>query len=154
VFTTKIDDVKTVLDNLKAEGENAKKVKEYKGLIENDSKNKKKGKNESKGGTPTTELVLSSKDGKIEIGNVHLEEFRIIPILDPTSNKKEVKLYEIQFDLGEKARRERILKLIEAVLNLKRKIKGRTEFLTPKLLILGIYKDKPYDSFKDRIQAW
>jgi len=152
VFTTKIDDVKTVLDNLKAEGENAKKVKEYKGLIENDSKNKKKGKNESKGGTPTTELALSSKDGKIEIRNVHLEKLRIMPILDPTSNKKEVKLYEIQFDLGEEARRERILKLIEAVLNLKRKIKGRTEFLAPKLLILGVYKNKPYDSFKDRIQ--
>ncbi|WP_324735714.1 type I-B CRISPR-associated protein Cas7/Cst2/DevR [Thermococcus sp. SY098] len=154
VFTTKIDDVKTVLDNLKAGGENAKKVEEYKGLIENDGKSKKKGENESKGNTPTTGLVLNSKDGKIGIGNVHLEELRIIPILDPTSNKREVKvsLYEIQFDLGEEARKERVLKLVKAVLNLKRKIKGRVEFLAPKLLILGIYKDKPYDSFKDRIQ--
>ncbi|QDA31028.1 type I-B CRISPR-associated protein Cas7/Cst2/DevR [Thermococcus indicus] len=151
VFTTKMDDVKTVLDNLKAKGENAKKIEEYRTFFESNGKGKKKGNKESALVNP---LTLNSAEGKLEIAGVELEELKIIPIVDPTSNKKEVKvsLYEIQFDLGEEARRERVLKLVKAVLNLKRKIKGRTEFLAPELLILGIYKDKPYDSFKNRIQ--
>ncbi|ASJ08830.1 hypothetical protein A3L11_06175 [Thermococcus siculi] len=149
VFTTKIDDVKTALDNLKTEGENAKKIEEYRTFFESNSKGRKKGKKES---APANSLTLSSKEGKLGIAEVKLEKLRIVPIVDPTGNNKEVKLYEIQFDLGEEARRERVLKLVRAVLNLKRNIKGRQEVLTPKLLILGIYKNKPYDTFKDRIQ--
>jgi len=149
VFTTKIDDVKTVIDNLKAKGKNAERIKEYRTSFEISSKEKKKGNKES---TLTNPLTLDSNEGELEISGVKLKELKILPIFDPTSNKKEVKLYEIQYDLDENIRKERVLKLIEAVLELKRNIKGRPENLKPRLLVLGIYKDKPYDTFKDRIQ--
>lgn len=46
---------------------------------------------------------------------------------------------------------DRIEKLVEAVLNLHRSIKGRDEDLSPKLLILGLYKDVPYKTYRDKI---
>jgi CRISPR-associated protein Cst2 len=47
--------------------------------------------------------------------------------------------------------KERVKALIKAVLNLNRQIKGRNEFLQPKLLVLGVYNGEPYQSYKDRI---
>lgn len=47
--------------------------------------------------------------------------------------------------------KERVIELLKAVLNLKRSIKGREEDLSPKLLIMGVYKDKPYQTYKDKI---
>lgn len=41
--------------------------------------------------------------------------------------------------------------LITTILNLNRTIKARNEFLHPKLLVVGIYENKSYESFKDRI---
>ncbi len=46
---------------------------------------------------------------------------------------------------------KRIEDLIKAILNLKRSIKGREEDLSPKLMVVGIYKNNPYKTYKDRI---
>ncbi|MGC9079942.1 MAG: type I-B CRISPR-associated protein Cas7/Cst2/DevR, partial [Nanopusillaceae archaeon] len=62
------------------------------------------------------------------------------------------KLYMINFSLKDKNKKqERIIQLIKSILYLKRDIKGRQEDLTPKLLILGLYNNHPYLSFKDKI---
>ena len=47
--------------------------------------------------------------------------------------------------------KERIIKLVKAILNLKRSIKGREEDLSPKLIVVGIYKNNSYKTYKDRI---
>ncbi len=47
--------------------------------------------------------------------------------------------------------KERIKQLILTILNLKRSIKGRDENLSPKLMVVGIYKNHPYKTYKDRI---
>ncbi len=47
--------------------------------------------------------------------------------------------------------KERIKQLILTILNLKRSIKGRDEDLSPKLMVVGIYKNHPYKTYKDRI---
>jgi len=46
---------------------------------------------------------------------------------------------------------KRVEELVKTILNLKRSIKGRCEDLSPKLMIVGIYKKKPYKTYKDRI---
>jgi hypothetical protein len=47
--------------------------------------------------------------------------------------------------------KERVKQLVKAILNLKRSIKGREEDLSPKLLVIGIYKNEPYKTYKDKI---
>ena len=95
-------------------------------------------------------------------GNTIDVDVAVIPIYKPEdatskgkkgkSKQEEPVLYEIRYDLGENVRKERILKLVTAVLELTRNIKGRSEKLKPKLLVLGVYKNKPYDTYKDRIE--
>lgn len=46
---------------------------------------------------------------------------------------------------------ERINQLVEAVLTLKRQIKGEQEDLSPKILVVGLYNNTPYESLKDRL---
>ena len=50
-----------------------------------------------------------------------------------------------------KAIKERIISLVETVLNLKRDIKGRREDLSPWLIIVGLYEDGKYESYFDKI---
>jgi len=91
-------------------------------------------------------FVLSKGKEKKEItqhDRVKLEEFDVI------NNK----LIRIRYSLAsEDEKKKRIEQLVKTILNLKRSIKGREEDLSPKLLILGIYKNKPYQTFKDRIE--
>ncbi len=47
--------------------------------------------------------------------------------------------------------KERVEQLTKVILNLHRSIKGRDEDLSPKLLILGLYENEPYRTFKDKI---
>ncbi len=46
---------------------------------------------------------------------------------------------------------KRIEELIKVLLNLKRSIKGRDEDLSPKLMVVGIYKNKPYKTYRDKM---
>lgn len=131
VFTTKEEDVKILKQGITIE-------REENGFIEGKMK-----------------LTLQNK-GTIDV------DVKIVPIYKPEEGKsggkkgksgqKKPVLYEIQYDLGEEVRKERVLKLVNAILNLKRNIKGRPEDLSPKLLVLGVYKNIPYQTFKDRIQ--
>lgn len=86
--------------------------------------------------------VRKSKKELIQSENVKLETFEKI------NNK----LVHIRYSLTPKEIQERINKLVSGILALKRSIKGRDEDLRPKLLVLGLYKDAPYQTFKDRIQ--
>ncbi|RLG44764.1 MAG: type I-B CRISPR-associated protein Cas7/Cst2/DevR, partial [Thermoproteota archaeon] len=80
-------------------------------------------------------FVLSKGKEKKEIAQhnrVKLEEFEVI------NNK----LIRIRYSLAsEDEKKKRIEQLVKTILNLKRSIKGREEDLSPKLLILGIYKN-------------
>ena len=58
----------------------------------------------------------------------------------------------ISWNVLEKVKKERIKQLIKSILNLKRDIKGRSEDLSPKLLILGLYENEPYKTYKDKIE--
>ncbi|MFH7880686.1 MAG: type I-B CRISPR-associated protein Cas7/Cst2/DevR [Candidatus Aenigmatarchaeota archaeon] len=49
-------------------------------------------------------------------------------------------------------RNERIIQLIEAILNLKREIKGRIEDLSPWLVICGLYRDGKYETYINKIE--
>jgi len=60
-------------------------------------------------------------------------------------------LYSLRPKDSEDPVKERIIKLVKAILNLKRSIKGREEDLSPKLMVVGIYKNNPYKTYKDRI---
>lgn len=108
------------------------------------------------------------KEIKAKIENVVEEDNKVKFILNVNKSKKELvqsenvkletfekinnKLVHIRYSLTPEEIQERINKLVSGILALKRSIKGRDEDLRPKLLVLGLYKDTPYQTFKDRIQ--
>ncbi len=55
-------------------------------------------------------------------------------------------------EIEENKAKQRIVDLIDAVLNLKRDIKGRREDLSPWLVVVGKYNDGRYESFADKIR--
>jgi len=57
--------------------------------------------------------------------------------------------YSIQHD---NFRKNRVNDLVKSILYLTRNIKAQSKDLSPKLLIVGVYKNNPYKSFKDRIR--
>lgn len=59
--------------------------------------------------------------------------------------------YSLESGKGKDPVKRRVIELLKAILNLKRSIKGREEDLSPKLMIMGVYKDKPYKTYKDKI---
>lgn len=64
------------------------------------------------------------------------------------------KLFKLTYKYAPKDKPDKLknlINLIKAILNLNRSIKGRNESLAPKLLIVGLYKNVPYKSYKDRI---
>ncbi len=65
--------------------------------------------------------------------------------------KIENKIWEIHYTLPQEKVKSRIKTLIEAILRLNREIKGIPNSLSPKLMVVGIYKNKPYKTYKDRI---
>jgi len=98
-------------------------------------------------------IGISKEHGKVIIkakkdGNEHTKEFPLSENIDVDVDKELEKVFRISFSFKESL--ERIVKLIDAILNLTRNIKGRKEFLHPKLLICGCYEGC-YKSFKDRI---
>ena len=57
----------------------------------------------------------------------------------------------VEYRLKDEKIKERVKQLISTILHLKRSIKGRDEDLSPKLMVVGIYKNHPYKTYKDRI---
>ncbi|MEM1782618.1 MAG: type I-B CRISPR-associated protein Cas7/Cst2/DevR [Nanopusillaceae archaeon] len=104
------------------------------------------------------QLIITTNVKDKKKGNEKKEEKRV-----PLDNRVETKIlkgtndsdkvYILSQELKNKEEiKNRIINLVKAILNLRRNIKGRSEFLDPKILIVGLYKNKPYKSFKDRIQ--
>lgn len=110
----------------------------------------------------------NGKEIKAKIEDVVFEDNRVKFVLKIEKSKKELiqsenvklktfekinnKLVHIRYSLTPEEIQKRINKLVSGILALKRSIKGRDEDLRPKLLVLGLYKDAPYKTFKDRIQ--
>jgi len=66
-------------------------------------------------------------------------------------DKVKILRYSLKQEGSEDPVLKRVKELVKTILNLKRSIKGRCEDLSPKLMIVGIYKNKPYKTYKDRI---
>lgn len=137
--------------------------------LKEDGSNKKQKKEEKINKSMQEEKIENEKEEKIK---KFMEEKKIenekeengfllenkVDIIIPEAEKHE--LYKIEQTVKIKDRNknitkditeDRIKKLLKAIINLKRNIKGRSEDLSPKLLIVGFYKDHPYASYKDRI---
>ena len=91
-----------------------------------------------------SEIVIPLKEDKVE-GDGKEKLKNIITYDDGLDT------FIIKYSLNEEKIKERIEDLIRAILKLHRSIKGRNEDLTPKLLVLGLYNNTPYQTFKDRI---
>ncbi len=92
-----------------------------------------------------TKFILKNKKETRELlqsEKVELESFEKI------NNK----LVHIKYSLSPEEKKKRVERLVRGLLSLKRSIKGREEDLRPRLLVLGVYNNKPYQTFKDRIQ--
>jgi CRISPR-associated protein Cst2 len=89
-------------------------------------------------------IIIKNSGKKIPI---ELEESLVLNVVV----NKIGKVFRINYELNRLTVIERIKQLIKSILYLHRNIKGRSEILHPKLLIVGLYKNKPYKSYKDRI---
>ncbi|MHA1589177.1 MAG: type I-B CRISPR-associated protein Cas7/Cst2/DevR [Candidatus Njordarchaeales archaeon] len=79
-------------------------------------------------------------------------KFEIIK-LQEIGERSRRKLYLVTYGFKDsKVIKERIKNLVRVLLKLKRNIKGRAEDLSPILLVIGVYKDTIYDTYKDRIE--
>ncbi len=89
-----------------------------------------------------TKIIVpyDEKSKKIE----YSDELKDILIFDES-----IGVMVINYQLKET--KNRIYELIKSILNLKRSIKGREEDLSPKLMVVGIYKNNPYKTYKDKI---
>ena len=101
---------------------------------------------------------VDESDGKIKIILKKGKEPKPIEQHDKVDGKlsKLEKLAVINYSLKKNESEkdpieERIRQLISTILHLKRSIKGRDEDLSPKLMVVGIYKNHPYKTYKDRI---
>jgi len=79
------------------------------------------------------------------------EKIKLKGEISPINNKLKVIKYSLKEKENEDPVKKRVETLIKTILNLKRSIKGRDENLSPKLMVVGIYKDTPYKAFKDKI---
>ncbi len=113
-------------------------------------------------------IEYSGSKSPIEFKYKNNNDFKINRIILPfNENDKNVKISEelrrlvkfddsigaliLRYNLKKEMVEKRIKELVKTILNLKRSIKGRCEDLSPKLMIVGIYKNKPYKTYKDRI---
>ena len=96
---------------------------------------------------------IDKSDGKIKITLKKNKETKIIEQNEDVNGalSKINNLALISYSLKDEQIKERVEQLISVILNLKRDIKGRAEDLKPKLIVVGVYKDKPYKTYKDRI---
>ncbi|MEM0492608.1 MAG: type I-B CRISPR-associated protein Cas7/Cst2/DevR [Candidatus Thermoplasmatota archaeon] len=126
------------------------------GLSQNEeSEGNVKVEEEKKGGKKKNIENITIENGDLLIKYENEKKEEIIHLdykIEAKINNNFEKLFAIEFSLKNLEEcKNRITDLIKTVLNLKRNIKARSEDLQPKLLVLGIYKDASYQTFKDRI---
>lgn len=99
--------------------------------------------------------LLKGEEGEVTLKTENGNEIKVFAKVKeiPSSKEKKSKrgVFEIFYELSEEERKKRIEILLKAVLNLHREIKGVPSSLSPKLMIVGVYKDKPYLTYKDKI---
>ena len=92
---------------------------------------------------------------KLEIGKIKVDSEEKVYVetkIEEIKDGSTTKVYKIiQKIIPEEAKQKRIAEFVKVILNLTRNIKGRSEDLSPKLMIVGIYNNVPYQTFKDRI---
>jgi CRISPR-associated protein Cst2 len=100
---------------------------------------------------------IAKSNGKIKITLKKSNKTKEI-IQDESVNGELIELEKVKilsYSLKQNNENDPVLKRLEefikAILNLKRSIKGRCEDLSPKLMVIGVYKNKPYKTYKDRI---
>ena len=117
------------------------------------------------------EVYLSDKseieniDGKWKISEIKPDE-NILKIEKGSGKNKEIEeiknennrkitniedIYTLNFSSEDKDKKTTIKNLIKSIMNLKRSIKAREESLSPKVMIVGIYENNPYQTYKDKI---
>ena len=82
-------------------------------------------------------------------------ETKVQSILGPDKNPIVYKIVQTLKAKDDKVdlKKERLKQLVRAILHLQREIKGRPAIINPSsLVVLGVYKNTPYRTFKDRIQ--
>jgi len=99
------------------------------------------------GGTGSNPVTIEEKPD-FYVYNITIDVERIGKYLKKEHGKEEIG--DIIIDPNKA--KQRIVQLIETVLNLKRDIKGRREDLSPWLVILGLYNDGRYETFIDKIR--
>ncbi len=98
--------------------------------------------------TDGTSKIEITKGGTIKIGKDEIKDIK------GECSKKD-NCYTLNFQLkGEEEDLviERIEKLIKVIFDLKRNIKGRSENLEPKLMVVGLYDNKAYNTYSDKIE--
>ncbi|MGB9677891.1 MAG: type I-B CRISPR-associated protein Cas7/Cst2/DevR, partial [Candidatus Ratteibacteria bacterium] len=108
-----------------------------------DDRNKEKSKYKLDISIKENKIILTLKDGGAPL------EIQIPSGITAHLDKKD-KIFAVKFEEDKDSSQKKIKNLIKTVLKLKRSIKGREEFLEPKLLVIGCYKGS-YRSFKDQI---
>ncbi|WP_424355916.1 type I-B CRISPR-associated protein Cas7/Cst2/DevR [Methanobacterium sp. MBAC-LM] len=85
----------------------------------------------------TKEIIQTAEIEKLEFNELNKDLYLTRYGLKKDSNNDPVK--------------ERVIELLKAILNLKRSIKGREEDLAPKLIVMGVYRNNSYKTYKDKI---
>lgn len=96
----------------------------------------------SKGDTKLEEIILPLDQNKIEFSETK-------GITGKVKFNPESEVIIAKYRLNKVG--DRVRHFLKAILNLHRSIKGRDEDLSPKLLVLGVYNNTPYRTYKDSI---
>ena len=101
-------------------------------------------------------VISERNDFEKVLVELPIEENKIEKMLQTNSfyefrGNENVNTITIKYTHSKESVQNRIEALIRAILNLKRSIKGRAEDLSPKLMVVGIYKNEPYKTYKDKI---
>ncbi|MEN4017568.1 MAG: type I-B CRISPR-associated protein Cas7/Cst2/DevR [Methanobacterium sp.] len=94
-------------------------------------------------------IIFKLKKGKKQDEIIQSDNIEKLELINPNDDLTIIK-YGLKKNSNDSVEK-RIYQLIKTILNLKRGIKGREEDLTPKVMILGIYEDNFYKTYKDKI---
>ena len=99
---------------------------------------------------PDQKVRIEVDDGEsiVQFGD---EQTKLKGEVSLVNEKLRIIRYSLKKLQNEDPIKKRVEDLIRVILNLKRSIKGREEDLSPKLMVVGIYKNNPYKTYKDRI---
>ncbi len=99
------------------------------------------------GGEGSNPVTIEEKPD-FYIYNITIDVNRVGNFLKDEHGKEEIG----DIKVGDEVIKERIIKFIETILNLKRDIKGRREDLSPWLIVLGLYNNGKYESYLNKIR--